>query len=80
MAAAHVWSRIQVSYKAYYRHCLVDIRRKRCHQIAVVVKRNLLQPHFLKFLLEITGKFHLPGGGGCHVSLVIALCVELHIA
>ena len=78
--ATHVWRRVEMGYEAHDRCISIAICRKRGHEIAIVIKRYLLKPHFFEFITKIAREDHLPGRGGSHICKLIALRVERYEA
>ncbi len=79
MTARHVGRRVEVSDEAHGWHIIGSIGRESGHKIAIVVKRDIFEPHLLETFLEILGKNHLSGCRRRHICQFVTLRVESHI-
>ena len=79
VASANVGRCVEVGDEADSRHMARGVGRQGRHEVSVVVKRNLGKAHFLQFLFEMLGKYHLAGGRWPHVGKFVALSVKLYI-
>ena len=78
MLAAGVGRGIHVCDKADDR-CSLGSCRQCGHNIAVVVKRHLLQTDGFQFVRQITRKLHLSRSRGRHVRVLVARGAERHV-
>ncbi len=80
VVAAHVGGGVHVGDEADGGHLLVAaVARQRGKEVAVVVERDVAQPHGVQFLLEHAGKCHLARSGRSEVRQFVALRVILHV-
>ncbi len=75
----HIRAGVEMRYETDCRQLPSGVGRERCHQVAVIVKRNILQSQLLQFFYQCLGKNPLPRRTRCGMSLFARLRFERDI-